>query len=72
MQGNAKPFALLVIDTAMSFLPAAQNNPRRLRWALEELRVVAVIIDGQVPGTVEERPVDQLGDLLAVGIDDLQ
>jgi hypothetical protein len=35
------PFLLLVIDTAMSFLPAAQNNPRRLRWALEELRVVA-------------------------------
>jgi hypothetical protein len=25
----------------MSFLPAAQNNPRRLLWALHELRVVA-------------------------------
>jgi hypothetical protein len=36
-----EPYTLLVIDTVMSFLPAAQNNPRRLRWALEELRVVA-------------------------------
>jgi hypothetical protein len=33
-------FDLLVIDTAMSFLPAAQNNPRGLRKALNELRVV--------------------------------
>jgi AAA domain len=34
-------FDLLVIDTVMSFLPAALNNPRGLRWALNELRVVA-------------------------------
>jgi hypothetical protein len=33
-------FDLLVIDTVMSFLPAAQNNPAALRWALNELRVV--------------------------------
>jgi hypothetical protein len=30
-----------VIDTVMSFLPAAQNNPSALRKALNELRVVA-------------------------------
>lgn len=34
-------FDLLVIDSVMSFLPAAQNNPRGLRWALNELRLVA-------------------------------
>jgi hypothetical protein len=34
-------FDLLVIDTVTSFLPAAQNNPRGLRKALNELRVVA-------------------------------
>ena len=34
-------FDLLVIDTVMHFLPAAQNNTKALRWALEELRVVA-------------------------------
>jgi hypothetical protein len=34
-------FDLLVIDTAMSFLPAAQNNPNGLRKALNELGVVA-------------------------------
>src|SRR5437660_7418022 len=34
-------FDLLVIDTVMSFLPAAQNNPAALRKALNELRVVA-------------------------------
>jgi hypothetical protein len=34
-------FDLLVIDTAMSFLPAATNNPRRLRRALNDLREVA-------------------------------
>jgi hypothetical protein len=33
-------FDLLVIDTVMSFLPAGQNNPRALRRALNELRVV--------------------------------
>src|SRR5438270_4981386 len=33
-------FDLLVIDTVMSFLPAAQNNPGALRKALNELRVV--------------------------------
>jgi hypothetical protein len=33
-------FDLLVIDTVMSFLPAAQNNPIALRKALNELRVV--------------------------------
>jgi hypothetical protein len=33
-------YGLLVIDTVMNFLPAAQNNPRALRRALEELRVV--------------------------------
>ena len=34
-------FDLLVIDTVMTFLPAAQNNPGPLRKALNELRVVA-------------------------------
>jgi hypothetical protein len=34
-------FDLLVIDTVMTFLPAAQNNPAALRRALEELRVVS-------------------------------
>jgi hypothetical protein len=34
-------FDLLVIDTVMSFLPAAQNTPGALRKALHELRVVA-------------------------------
>ena len=34
-------FDLLVIDTVMSFLPAAQNNPGPLRKALNELRVIA-------------------------------
>jgi hypothetical protein len=33
-------FDLLVIDTVMSFLPAAQNTPRALRKALNELRVL--------------------------------
>jgi hypothetical protein len=32
---------LLVIDTVMNFLPASPNNPRAMRWALNELRVVA-------------------------------
>ncbi len=34
-------FDLLVIDTVMTFLPAAQNNPHALRWALNEIRLVA-------------------------------
>jgi hypothetical protein len=34
-------FDLLVIDTIMSFLPAAQNNPGSLRNALNELRLIA-------------------------------
>jgi hypothetical protein len=34
-------FDLLVIDTVMAFLPGAENHPRALRWALNELRVVA-------------------------------
>jgi hypothetical protein len=34
-------FDLLVIDTVLSFLPAAENNPRTFRQALNELRVVA-------------------------------
>jgi hypothetical protein len=34
-------FDLLVIDTVMSFLPAAPNNPVGVRKALHELRVVA-------------------------------
>jgi hypothetical protein len=34
-------FDLLVIDTVMSFLPAAQNTPGALRKALNELRVVS-------------------------------
>jgi hypothetical protein len=34
-------FDLLVIDTAMAFLPAARNNPAALRRALEKLRVVS-------------------------------
>ncbi len=35
------PFDLLVIDTAVSFLPLADRNKRTLRWALEQLRFVA-------------------------------
>jgi hypothetical protein len=34
-------FDLLVIDSVMHFLPAAQNNPAGLRKALQELRVVS-------------------------------
>jgi hypothetical protein len=34
-------FDLLVIDSVMSFLPAAQNNPSALRKALEELHVIS-------------------------------
>ncbi len=34
-------FDLLVIDTAMHFLPFGENNPPMLRWALHELRIVA-------------------------------
>jgi hypothetical protein len=34
-------YDLLVIDTVMAFVPAAPNNSRGLRWALNELRVVA-------------------------------
>src|SRR5437868_15417293 len=41
-------FDLLVIDTLMSFLPAAQNNPRALRKALNELRLVT----GQLAGVL--------------------
>jgi hypothetical protein len=33
-------FDLLVIDTVMNFLPAGQNNPTRLRKALNEFRVI--------------------------------
>ena len=33
-------FDLLIIDTAMTFLPTARHNPATLRNALEELRVV--------------------------------
>jgi hypothetical protein len=35
------PFDLLVIDTAMNFLPLADRNKRTLRWALSELGLVA-------------------------------
>jgi hypothetical protein len=34
-------FDLLVIDTAVHFLPLAQRNPRLLQWALDELRLCA-------------------------------
>jgi AAA domain len=34
-------FDLLVIDSVMSFLPAVTNHPRTLRWAIQELKVVA-------------------------------
>jgi hypothetical protein len=34
-------FDLLVIDTVMSFLPAAQSDPRGMRKALQELQLVA-------------------------------
>jgi hypothetical protein len=49
-------FDLLVIDTAMTFLPAAPNNPRALRKALNELRVIAcrpagVLLLHQTPPT---------------------
>jgi hypothetical protein len=48
-------FDLLVIDTVASFLPAAENNPRALRRALHELRVVSslpagVLLLHQTPG----------------------
>jgi hypothetical protein len=48
-------FDLLVIDTVASFLPAAENNPRTLRRALNELRVVGgrpagVLLLHQTPG----------------------
>jgi hypothetical protein len=36
--GMERPFELLVIDSLTSFLPAAENAPRALRRALEELR----------------------------------
>ncbi len=39
-------FDLLVIDTVMSFLPAAQNNPTALRKALSELHVVSTMLGG--------------------------
>jgi hypothetical protein len=39
-------FDFLVIDTVMTFLPAAQNNPGALRRALNELRVVSGIPAG--------------------------
>jgi hypothetical protein len=35
------PFDLLVIDTAMSFVPLHHRNKRVLRWALGQLRLVA-------------------------------
>ncbi len=35
------PFDLLVIDTAVAFLPTADRNARLRRWALSELRLVA-------------------------------
>jgi hypothetical protein len=35
------PFDLLVIDTAVNFLPLAGRNQRTLRWALDQLRLVA-------------------------------
>jgi hypothetical protein len=39
-------FDLLVIDTVASFVPAAPNNPRALRKALNELRTVACLPAG--------------------------
>ncbi len=35
------PFDLLVIDTAVTFLPLAGRDRRTLHWALEQLRLVA-------------------------------
>src|SRR5204863_6078936 len=35
------PFDLLVIDTAVNFLPLADRNRRVLRWAIEQLDFVA-------------------------------
>jgi hypothetical protein len=35
------PFDLLVIDTAVSFLPLAHRNARLVRWAIAQLRLVA-------------------------------
>ena len=43
---RADSFDLLVIDSVMSFLPAAQNNPVALRKALHELRVVSALPAG--------------------------
>src|SRR5262245_44010283 len=39
MQGNT--FDLLVIDTAVAFLPLPQRNRRALRWTLSQLGLVA-------------------------------
>jgi hypothetical protein len=41
LEFDDSPFELLVVDTVMSFLPAAENQPGALRKALNELRVVA-------------------------------
>jgi hypothetical protein len=66
-------FDLLVIDTAMSFLPAAENNPRALRKALNELRVICgrpsgVLLLHQTPGhrsrSGARRPLRAFADIL--------
>src|SRR5207302_224940 len=40
LSGQENPFNLLVIDTAVNFLPLAQRNPRLVRWAIAELSLV--------------------------------
>jgi hypothetical protein len=69
----ADAFDLLVIDTVMSFLPAAENNPRALRKGLNELRLVCglpagVLLLHQTPGargrSRERGPLRAFADIL--------
>jgi hypothetical protein len=41
LSGQNDPFDLLVIDTAVSFLPLGERSKRVQRWALGQLRIVA-------------------------------
>src|SRR5207244_325339 len=41
LSAQANPFDLLVIDTAVNFIPLNDRNKRTLRWALELLTMVA-------------------------------
>jgi hypothetical protein len=41
LSSRQNPFDLVMIDTAVNFMPLAQRNRRSLRWALSELKLVA-------------------------------